>query len=156
VYPKDFLNSLFQIQDPGRLANLKRIFGSGGSEIGGLKILAQLSVKVSDQVESIPYKTIAFIYGRKIPNAEVGNIASSLRHAARIKEAGSDTSKGLSFDKRFDMLVSSRNYVTLKDHLIRIIPFLDEYPINYEYLLKDLLNWSADTRDKWIESYYQS
>lgn len=152
---KDFLDRLFQIQDPGRLANLKRIFGSGGSEIGGLKILAQLGVEVSNPIESIPYKIIAFIYGRKIPNAEVP-FANTLRHAARIKEAGSDTSKGLSFDKRFDMLVSSRNYVTLKDHLIRVIPFLDEYPINYEYLLKDLLNWSDDTRDKWIESYYQS
>ena len=152
---KDFISKLFQITDPGRLAALKRIFGTGGSEVEGLKILAGLGVKVSDSIESIPYKIVSYIYGRKIPNEKVGNIANSFHHAAFIKEKGAKENGKLSFDSRFDALLASRDYTALKNHLIKISPFLDEHSIDYEILLRDLITWSPDVRDRWIETYYQ-
>jgi len=150
---KTFLEDLFQINDPGRLAGLKRIFGDGGSEVAGLRILAALGVTISDQVKSIPYKIVAYLHGRKISNGKTGNIAAVLRHAAMVKEKSSGE---LSFDKRFDSMVACRDLRSLKTHIIRIIPFLDDYSVDYEILLRDLIEWSSIVRDRWIETYYQA
>jgi hypothetical protein len=153
---KEFVRRLTQIKDPGRLAGLKRIFGRGGSEISGLKILAQLGVAVSDEIGSIPYKIVGYIYGRGISHATSGSIVRVFRTAALAKEFGFSDKGELSFDRRFDAMVACRGYQNLQIHLVKIIPFLDDRSLDLALLLDDLLNWSQPIRDKWIELYYQS
>jgi len=153
---KEFIVRLDSIKDPGRLAGLKRVFGSGGAEIAGLKTLAQLGVTIADHTGSIPYKIVAYMHGRGIANEKTGSIAKVLHAAAMLKEKGASESGELSFDKRFDALVACRDYHTLKVHLIQVIPFLDEHHVDYALFLDDLKNWSASIRDKWIETYYQA
>jgi len=152
---KEFVGRLTQIKDPGRQAGLKRIFGKGGSEIPGLKILAQLGVAISDETGSIPYKIVGHIYGRGITHAASGSIARVFRTAAIAKEFGLSDKGELSFDKRFDAMVACRGYQNLQNHLVKIVPFLDDRSLDLELLLDDLLNWAQPIRDKWIELYYQ-
>lgn len=152
---KEFLSKMFKIEDSGRLAAMRRLFGHGGSEIEGLKILARLGVRVSDPVESMPYKIVAYIYSRKVPNEKAGNLAATMHRAALAKEGSSEDGE-LSFDRRFDTLVASRDCDHIKSHLIKIMPLFEEHPIDYDLLLRDLIEWSSEVRDRWIETYYQA